>query len=210
MKMYTMSGRFVFGGLLGLILAFVFAEFCSHGLFGIYSTSTIFRSITGSAPNELANIFHKISWALFFCSSWWMLWRFDLFFIPALENPDQETFQKEVSSNSKSIPEENIIESYEAEDQQEIPEKDSSQEKEDNSIPEKIFNEQDDYFLKILNLPDDSKKDFDAIKSVYRKKIAQYHPDKVSAMGPEIREVAEQKAKEINEAYEHFRKKFSS
>lgn len=139
-----------------------------------------------------------------------MLWRFDLFFIPALENPDQETFQKEVSSNSKSIPEENIIESYEAEDQQEIPEKDSSQEKEDNSIPEKIFNEQDDYFLKILNLPDDSKKDFDAIKSVYRKKIAQYHPDKVSAMGPEIREVAEQKAKEINEAYEHFRKKFSS
>jgi hypothetical protein len=29
-------------------------------------------------------------------------------------------------------------------------------------------------------------------------------------MGPEIREVAEQKAKEINEAYEHFRKKFSS
>jgi hypothetical protein len=29
-------------------------------------------------------------------------------------------------------------------------------------------------------------------------------------MGPEIREVAEKKAKEINEAYEHFRKKFKS
>jgi hypothetical protein len=28
------------------------------------------------------------------------------------------------------------------------------------------------------------------------------------AMGPEIKEVAEKKAKEINEAYEYFRKKF--
>jgi len=48
------------------------------------------------------------------------------------------------------------------------------------------------------------------VKAVYRKLIAQYHPDRVSALGPEIREVAEQKAKEINEAYEYFRKKFEA
>ena len=46
------------------------------------------------------------------------------------------------------------------------------------------------------------------MKSAYRKLIAQYHPDRVSAMGPEIKEVAETKAKEINEAYEYFRNKF--
>ena len=46
------------------------------------------------------------------------------------------------------------------------------------------------------------------IKSAYRKLIAQYHPDRVSAMGSEIKEVAETKAKEINEAYEYFRNKF--
>jgi DnaJ like chaperone protein len=44
------------------------------------------------------------------------------------------------------------------------------------------------------------------IKTTYRKIIAQYHPDRVIAMGPEIQEVAEKKAKEINEAYEHLRK----
>ncbi len=48
------------------------------------------------------------------------------------------------------------------------------------------------------------------VKAVYRKLIAQYHPDRVSALGLEIREVAEQKAKEINEAYEYFRKKFEA
>ena len=48
------------------------------------------------------------------------------------------------------------------------------------------------------------------VKATYRKLIAQYHPDRVSAMGPEIRDVAEVKAKEINEAYEYFRKKFET
>ena len=63
-------------------------------------------------------------------------------------------------------------------------------------------------FGKILEI--DDLQDSEKIKASYRKKIAQYHPDRVGAMGPEIREVAEKKAKEINEAYEHFRKKFKS
>ena len=46
------------------------------------------------------------------------------------------------------------------------------------------------------------------IKPAYRKIIAQYHPDRVAAMGDEIKEVAEKKAKEINRAYQYFQKKF--
>jgi len=48
----------------------------------------------------------------------------------------------------------------------------------------------------------------DDVKSAYRTLIAQYHPDKVSRMGDEIREVAERKAKEINESYDFFQRKY--
>ena len=86
-------------------------------------------------------------------------------------------------------------------------ETEENQEGESNPII--AFDVQDEKYFKILEISDDALRDLELIKSVYRKKIAQYHPDKVAAMGPEIRQVAEQKAKEINEAYEHFRKKFS-
>jgi DnaJ like chaperone protein len=39
------------------------------------------------------------------------------------------------------------------------------------------------------------------IKAAYLKRISEYHPDKVAALGKEIREVAERKSKEINVAY---------
>ena len=42
----------------------------------------------------------------------------------------------------------------------------------------------------------------DEIKSSYKKKISMYHPDKVSSMGPEFNEIAQQKTKEINSAYD--------
>lgn len=41
----------------------------------------------------------------------------------------------------------------------------------------------------------------DEVSRAYKSKISQYHPDKVAQMGPEIREVAELKSKEINDAY---------
>jgi curved DNA-binding protein CbpA len=40
------------------------------------------------------------------------------------------------------------------------------------------------------------------IEAAYRQKAKQYHPDKVSHLGPEFQELAERKMKEINEAYE--------
>ena len=58
----------------------------------------------------------------------------------------------------------------------------------------------------ILEVPSGS--DFKAIKAAYQNKIRQYHPDKVADMGPEVQEVAEKHAQEINEAYDILKKKF--
>jgi DnaJ like chaperone protein len=41
----------------------------------------------------------------------------------------------------------------------------------------------------------------DQIALAYKQKISQYHPDKVDKLGPEFRELAEKKAKQINAAY---------
>lgn len=40
------------------------------------------------------------------------------------------------------------------------------------------------------------------IKAAYKRKISMYHPDKVSSMGPEFNEIAQNKSKEINIAYD--------
>jgi DnaJ-domain-containing protein 1 len=42
----------------------------------------------------------------------------------------------------------------------------------------------------------------DEIKAAYRRRIAEYHPDKVAGLGDELRALAETKSKEINAAYE--------
>ncbi len=41
------------------------------------------------------------------------------------------------------------------------------------------------------------------IRKAYRAKVAQYHPDKVAGLGPEIRLLAEEKTKIINNAYKY-------
>ena len=60
----------------------------------------------------------------------------------------------------------------------------------------------------ILGLSKDDLNDFPKIKSTYRNTMAQYHPDKVSALGAEIREVAEKKQKKSIKPIEFFRRKF--
>ena len=50
--------------------------------------------------------------------------------------------------------------------------------------------------------------DFDEIKKAYRNLSKEYHPDKVAHLGEEFRQVAEEKMKEINVAYNHLKKKF--
>jgi DnaJ like chaperone protein len=44
------------------------------------------------------------------------------------------------------------------------------------------------------------------VKKAYRKLSMQYHPDKVGHLGDEFRKVAEGKMKEINQAYDYFKK----
>ena len=39
------------------------------------------------------------------------------------------------------------------------------------------------------------------IKEAFRKEIVKYHPDRVAGLGIELRELAERKAKELNQAY---------
>lgn len=46
----------------------------------------------------------------------------------------------------------------------------------------------------------------DEIKKAYRKLSMQYHPDKVRHLGDEFRLVAEEKMKDINAAYDYFKK----
>lgn len=149
-----------------------------------------------------------------------MLWNFDHFFTSVIENPirQAEEMQNDHASSSDVKKDETFKPESEEELKQEDQESTSKNEysdacedtEEETLESDESFDIQDEKFLQVLNIDNKSTQNFASIKSIYRKRIAQYHPDKVSAMGPEIREVAEQKAKEINEAYEHFRKKFSS
>jgi DnaJ like chaperone protein len=52
--------------------------------------------------------------------------------------------------------------------------------------------------------------DFVMIKKAYRKLSMQYHPDKAAHLGEEFKKVAEEKMKEINAAYDYFKKKFNN
>lgn len=51
--------------------------------------------------------------------------------------------------------------------------------------------------------------DMERIKKSYRQLSMKYHPDKVRHLGDEFRTVAEEKMKEINAAYDYFKKKNS-
>jgi DnaJ-class molecular chaperone len=43
----------------------------------------------------------------------------------------------------------------------------------------------------------------DEIRLAYKRKMAEYHPDKVMSLGEKIRDAAEQEAKRINQAYDY-------
>lgn len=56
---------------------------------------------------------------------------------------------------------------------------------------------------RILDL--DGSADQALIRKAYKEKMSQYHPDKVSQLGIEIRELADRKSKQINKAYRFLR-----
>jgi DnaJ like chaperone protein len=63
---------------------------------------------------------------------------------------------------------------------------------------------QADQYYAVLGLEPGA--DMEAIKKAYRKLSMQYHPDKVGHLGDEFKAVAEEKMKEINQAYDYFKK----
>lgn len=65
--------------------------------------------------------------------------------------------------------------------------------------------ERENRYLRILGLR--GKATSEQIKKAYRKRIAEYHPDKVQRMAPEIRELAQQRTAELTEAYTYFKEK---
>ena len=46
------------------------------------------------------------------------------------------------------------------------------------------------------------------IKAAYRNEIAKYHPDKVTHLAPEFREMARTRTRRIRAAYEFFRREY--
>jgi DnaJ like chaperone protein len=65
----------------------------------------------------------------------------------------------------------------------------------------------EDKYYAILGLSPGA--DFAEIKAAYRKLSMKYHPDKVGHLGEEFKKVAEEKMKEINNAYEFLKRKFA-
>ncbi|MBM2814627.1 MAG: hypothetical protein HW421_1389 [Ignavibacteria bacterium] len=62
-------------------------------------------------------------------------------------------------------------------------------------------------FERALNLLDlSSNATIDEIKSAYKKKIMEYHPDRVASLGAELKELAARKTVEINQAYSFLKK----
>ena len=179
---------------MGFALAAIFAHFASTGLRGVYSDLGYLQDrndvwqffFSGGNPNEALNFTQQVTWAFLLFGSWWMLWKFDGFFRPKPET---------VKTDGENL-----------EDEPEPSPEDDTKTEETTTEPDAPPDPDEEDCAKILGLvgnytPEDA-------KSAYRTLIAQYHPDKVALMGDEIREVAERKAKEINEAYEHFRRKY--
>ena len=75
----NLGARFFYAGVLGLFLAILFSEYTSLFLYAKYQGWSGWRTITGSEPNSLTSIIQKVSWAAFFSSSWFMLWKLDSF-----------------------------------------------------------------------------------------------------------------------------------
>jgi hypothetical protein len=57
----------------------------------------------------------------------------------------------------------------------------------------------------VLGVPPDAT--LDQIKTAYRALIVQYHPDKVAQLGPELRQLAAEKSRQINDAYRMLERK---
>ena len=212
----NLGARFFYAGILGLVLAIIFSEYTSLFLYAKYQGWSGWRTITGSEPNSLTSILQKVSWAAFFSSCWFMLWKFDSFFSfskhPEKVKVPEQPIDEENEKNSDPAPsseknnEDNVQDEKEEEKITDIQDSSVTEQNTDPKEEKPVFTFVDIKYAEVIGLK--APFTLDEIKPSYRKLIAQYHPDRVAAMGEEIREVAEKKAKEINRAYDYFQKKF--
>jgi len=114
------------------------------------------------------------------------------------ESKDQDYFRSEKensNSNSKVNPEYKMETKFEVEQYEEIDEFYLNDE------------ERDRVFAQVLGLKGRLTKN--EIKRIYREIIEKYHPDKVSHLGEEFQTYALKKTKDINKAYNFFKKKYN-
>ncbi|MBU62682.1 MAG: hypothetical protein CMI26_09285 [Opitutae bacterium] len=183
------------GGLPSFAFAVLFATFSGKALRGIYEHWEYLQDralfwqffASGGQQNDILGLTHNLIWLTLMSSMWWVLCKFDIFFQP--DSKEECNFE----DIGTAPPTQTHHSEYEDTEEESYEPKNSS-------------NPQEDNFARVLGLADPY--DMDDVKSAYRSLIAQYHPDKVSRMGDEIREVAERKAKEINESYDFFRRKY--
>ena len=75
-----------------------------------------------------------------------------------------------------------------------------------NTNTKKVLSREE--YLRVLDLSEEASSE--QIQAAYRKKISEYHPDKVASCGVEIRKISEEMTKKINAAYEFLRRKASN
>lgn len=62
------------------------------------------------------------------------------------------------------------------------------------------------YYARILGLK--GKITYAEVRNKYKELVLQYHPDKVNHLGPKLQQFAEQEMKEINEAFQYFKRHY--
>ncbi len=82
----------------------------------------------------------------------------------------------------------------------------NEQRQDDNSARAQTIIKDERYYGSVLGLK--GSVTFADVQRLYKQLVIQYHPDKVSHLGPKLRTVAEQEMKEINAAFEHFKRKY--
>jgi hypothetical protein len=228
MRGLSWLANFSYRGVLAVILSYLMAHYFGTALHSLYHDWTGWRNVIGGAPNQITAIFAQVIWALIFCSGWWMLWKFDFFL--TISSTTKEKTRPNTDFNPRKAPSSNEpqnaydetqkAENFEPEidnlsqaqePRNDYEENEQNEQEEEPRIQKFVFPSAEDIEMaEVLSLEKENLNDFSVIKDRYRSAIAQYHPDKVLALGSEIQEVAEKKAKEINHAYEYFRKKLKN
>jgi DnaJ-domain-containing protein 1 len=117
--------------------------------------------------------------------------------------------KSEVNSVSPSKADDYIKKTSEEEELKRIIDELNEKKKEDKKQKEQSGSGSDqqmnlDRACEILNIKSDAT--IDDIKASYKKKMKEYHPDRVSGLGKELQELAKKKSIDINEAYDFIRK----